>query len=84
MKSRKKKKPQNPLSKKRTQKRAGKFALPKLAEVIPYWNGRKTLPVLSLKVTPDDPKPFWFGVRKAQLILEHVPEIEAFVERYGR
>lgn len=31
-----------------------------------------------------DRYPFSFGIGKAQLILKHIKEIEAFVEKYGR
>ncbi len=44
-------------------------------------NEFKGNPVLSLKNTEKDRYPFTFGVKKAQLILEHIEDIEKFVEK---
>lgn len=41
------------------------------------WDGH---PVVEFKQDEDDRFPFSFGVRKAKLILEHIIEIEKFVE----
>ena len=38
-------------------------------------------PVIVLKRDENDAYPFRFGLRKAQLILEHIKEIEKFVEK---
>jgi len=40
----------------------------------------KGKPILILKRDKDDPYPFSFGVSKAKLILDHLEEIERFVE----
>jgi hypothetical protein len=42
----------------------------------------KGQPTISLDA--DSKWPFTFGLRKAQLILEHIDAIEAFVEDQGR
>ncbi len=46
-------------------------------------NEFKGNPVLSLKNTEKDRYPFTFGVKKAQLILEHIADIEKFVEKHA-
>jgi hypothetical protein len=38
-------------------------------------------PVLSLKNNENDRYPFTFGLKKAQLILQHIEDIERFVEK---
>lgn len=38
-------------------------------------------PVIILKRDENDAYPFRFGVRKAQLILEHVEDIKKFVQK---
>ena len=40
-------------------------------------------PVLTLKQTEDDFRPFSFGVKKAKLILEHIEDIEKFVNKHA-
>ncbi len=39
-------------------------------------------PMLVLSQGPDDRFPFQFGLKKAKLILEHLQEIKAFVEKH--
>lgn len=39
--------------------------------------------MIILKRSEDDKYPFQFGVAKAKLILEHVDDIEAFVQENG-
>lgn len=41
-------------------------------------------PVIALKKGEDDVYPFRFGLRKAQLILENIEEIEKFVKKYKK
>jgi len=43
----------------------------------------KGRPILVLKREADDKYPFYFGIYKAKLILQHVEEIRQFVEDYG-
>ena len=40
-------------------------------------------PMLVIKSTPEDKFPFQFGVKKAKLILAHVAEIQAFVQKHS-
>lgn len=40
-------------------------------------------PVLELKNGPDDKYPFSFGVKKANLILNHLEEIKEFAAKHG-
>ena len=40
-------------------------------------------PVISLKNTEKDRYPFTFGVKKAQLVLEHIEDIKQFVEKHA-
>jgi hypothetical protein len=40
----------------------------------------KGKPVLTFKRTEDDKFPFSIGVRKAQVVLQHVQEIQSFYE----
>ena len=52
-----------------------------MAEVLEgEYKGNK---MLIIRRTPEDKFPFQFGIRKAQLILEHVEDIRQFVEKYG-
>ena len=44
---------------------------------ISEYNGN---PVITLKRTDNDNYPFRFGVRKAQLIIEHIEDIKKFVK----
>jgi hypothetical protein len=41
-------------------------------------------PLLVIRNMPDDQWPFQIGVRKAKLILDHVDDIRAFVEKVER
>lgn len=41
-------------------------------------------PVLTLKQSEKDFRPFSFGLKKAKLIIEHIKEIEAFVDKYDQ
>jgi hypothetical protein len=41
-------------------------------------------PMLVLSQGPDDRFPFRFGLKKAKLILDHVEEIRAFVEKHSK
>ena len=42
----------------------------------------KENPLLIIRSSLDDKYPFAFGLRKAKLILAHIPEIEAFVNKH--
>ena len=44
---------------------------------ISEYNGN---PVITLKRTDDDNYPFRFGVRKAQIIIDHIEDIKKFVK----
>ena len=46
-------------------------------------NEYKGNPVLQLKQSENDRYPFSFGLKKAQLILEHIQDIERFVEKHA-
>ena len=39
-------------------------------------------PIVVLKKEEEDKYPFKFGLRKAQLVLEHIDEINDFVDRH--
>jgi hypothetical protein len=41
-------------------------------------------PMLVLKTSEDDKFPFQFGLRKAQLILDHIDDIKKFVTEHGK
>ena len=41
-------------------------------------------PMIVLKTSEDDKFPFQFGLRKAQLIIEHIKDIEAFVNEHQK
>ncbi len=41
-------------------------------------------PMIVLKTSEDDKFPFQFGLRKAQLILEHIEDIRSFVAQNPR
>ena len=41
-------------------------------------------PLLVLSKGEDDNFPFQFGLKKAQLIIEHFDAIKAFVEKYAK
>ncbi len=45
------------------------------------YNGK---PLLGLHRNSDDPLGFKFGLRKAQLILAHIDDIKAFVEKHTK
>ena len=47
------------------------------------WSEFKGRPILVLKRNKDDQYAFSFGVSKARLILDHLEEIEKFVEDNG-
>lgn len=38
--------------------------------------------MLIIRQTPQDKFPFQFGVKKARLIVEHIEDIRAFLEKY--
>ena len=44
------------------------------------WSEFKGKPIIVLKRDKDDQYPFSFGLSKARLILDHIEEIEKFVE----
>jgi hypothetical protein len=48
---------------------------------ISEYNGN---PVLTLKRDENDNYPFRFGVRKAQLIIEHIDDIKKFVKENSK
>lgn len=50
------------------------------AEIEDY-NGN---PVIALKRNENDIYPFRFGLRKAQLILDHIDEIKKFVKKHSK
>ena len=39
--------------------------------------------MLIIRQDAQDKYPFQFGLKKARLILQHLPEIEAFVQKYS-
>ena len=52
-----------------------------MAVEISEYNGN---PVLTLKRDENDNYPFRFGVRKAQLIIEHIDDIKKFVKENSK
>lgn len=40
--------------------------------------------MLIIRTDAQDKYPFQFGLKKARMILEHFPEIEAFVQKYAK
>jgi len=44
----------------------------------------KGSPMLIIKKSPDDQYPFQFGLKKAKLILEHINDIQSFVEEHDK
>lgn len=53
----------------------------KMSVEIDNYNGN---PVIILKRDENDAYPFRFGVRKAQLIIEHIDEIKKFVKNNSK
>ena len=43
----------------------------------------KNNPVLTLKNFEEDKFPFSFGLKKAKLLLAHLPDIKSFVQKYS-
>jgi len=41
-------------------------------------------PMLIMRQSVHDKFPFQFGLRKAQMIVEHIEDIKKFVEKYGK
>ena len=41
-------------------------------------------PVLILKNNEDDRYPFTFGLKKAKLVVEHIKDVEKFVEKHDK
>lgn len=57
-----------------------KTAEPQGAEVLEGdYNGKA---MLIIRQSPHDKFPFQFGVKKARLIVEHIDDIKAFIERH--
>lgn len=41
-------------------------------------------PMLIIRQNDQDKYPFQFGLKKAQLVMQHLPEIKAFVEKHKK